>query len=49
MRRWSTRDYVRGFERAGFRAVEQKMIAGPVPKENPHGNAPTLLTCGTKP
>jgi cyclopropane fatty-acyl-phospholipid synthase-like methyltransferase len=49
MQRWSTRDYVNGFERAGFKAVEQRMIAAPVPEGSEHGDAPTLLTFGTRP
>ena len=49
MQRWSQRDYAAGFERAGFEAIEQRMIEGPVPQDSPHGDAPTLLTFGTKP
>jgi SAM-dependent methyltransferase len=49
MQRWSTRDYARGFERAGFTAVEQRMIAASVPEGSKHGDAPTLLTCGRRP
>jgi SAM-dependent methyltransferase len=49
MQRWSQRDYADGFERAGFEAIDQRMIAGPTPQDSPHGDAPTLLTCGAKP
>jgi len=48
MQRWSTRDYVDGFERAGLTEVEQRMIAAPVPEGSEHGGAPTLLTFGKK-
>jgi len=49
MQRWSARDYVEGFERAGFLAVEQHMITAPLPKGSTHGDRPTLLTSGRKP
>ena len=49
MQRWSKRDYAAGFERAGFEAIEQRLIEGSVPQESPHGDAPTLLTVGTRP
>jgi SAM-dependent methyltransferase len=48
MQRWSMRDYVAGFERAGFAAIEQRMIAAPTPEGSKHGDAPTLLTFGTR-
>lgn len=49
MQRWSMHDYVTGFERTGFAAIEQRMIAATVPEGSKHGDAPTLLTFGTKP
>ena len=49
MQRWSMRDYVDGFECAGFTNVEQRTIAAPTPQGSPHGDAPTLLTWGQKP
>lgn len=49
MQRWSAREYVNGFERVGFSAVEQRMIAAPVPEGSKHGDAPTLLTFGKRP
>ena len=49
MQRWSKRDYADGFERAGFDAIEQRMIAGPALQDSPHGDAPALLTFGTRP
>ena len=49
MQRWSAAQYVEGFERAGFISVEQKMIEAPTPEGSKHGDAPTLLTFGTKP
>jgi SAM-dependent methyltransferase len=49
MRRLSMRDWVGSFERAGFEAVEQRLIAGPTAKDGPHGDGPTLLTIGTRP
>jgi ubiquinone/menaquinone biosynthesis C-methylase UbiE len=44
MQRWSARDYVEGFERTGFKAVEQRLIQAPLPAGSKHGEAPTLLT-----
>jgi len=49
MQRWSTREYIQGFERAGFIDVQQRMIDTPLPEGSVHGDAPTLLTFGTKP
>lgn len=49
MQRWSKQNYVDGFTRAGFASVEQRMIAAPTPQDEQHGDAPTLLTFGTKP
>ena len=49
MQRWSARDYVEGFERAGFSAVGQHLIGAPLPEGRTHGDGPTLLTLGQKP
>ena len=49
MQRWSAREYVDGFQRAGFTAVESKLIATPLPDGSVHGDAPTLLTVGAHP
>lgn len=49
MQRWPARDYVEGFVRAGFTAVEQRLIEAPTPQDIQHGDAPTLLTFGVRP
>ena len=48
MQRWSARDYVNGFERAGFTAVGQRLIEASLPEGSKHGDAPTLLTFGKR-
>ena len=48
MQRWSARDYVAGFESAGFTAIEQRWIDAPLPEDSIHAEAPTLLTRGRK-
>jgi ubiquinone/menaquinone biosynthesis C-methylase UbiE len=48
MQRWSAKDYVDGFARAGFTSIEQRMIDTPLAQGSVHGDAPTLLTFGTR-
>lgn len=48
MQRWSLKDYIDGFERAGFVDVESRMIETPLPEGSVHGDAPTLLMMGVK-
>ncbi|MGD8413036.1 MAG: class I SAM-dependent methyltransferase [Candidatus Latescibacterota bacterium] len=49
MQRLSKGGYAEGFARAGFTAVEQRMIEAPVPEGSKHGDEPTLLTFGRRP
>jgi SAM-dependent methyltransferase len=48
MQRWSAREYVAGFEHAGFTGVEQHLIDAALPAGSVHADAPTLLTVGTR-
>jgi SAM-dependent methyltransferase len=49
MQRWSTHEYFKGFERAGFMEINQRKIEAPDSDGTDQSTAPTLLTFGTRP